>query len=65
MKTLQDRLNVNESNTWKSVSSINVKSYIHRTQAANSNCDIKTFNRFTLFAPDIHTINKDDTAECH
>ena len=65
MNTLQDRLNVNESNTWKSVSSINLKSYIHKTQAANSNCGIKTLNRFTLFAQDVHTPNKDDTAELH
>ena len=65
MKTLQDWLNVNESNTWKSVSSISVKNYVRKTQAANSNCGIKTLNRFTLFAQDVHTPNKDDTAELH
>ena len=27
------------------------------------NCGIKTFNRSTPLAPDIHTPNKDDTAE--
>ena len=27
------------------------------------NCGIKTFNRFTPLAPDIHTHNKDDTVE--
>ena len=33
MKTLQDQFNVNESNTWKSVSSISHKNYKHKTQA--------------------------------
>ena len=63
MKTLQDQLNVNESNTWKSVSSISHKNYKHKTEAENSNCGIKNFNRFTPLAPDIHTPNKDNTAE--
>ena len=45
MKTLQDQLNVNESNTWESVSSISHKYYKHKTQAENSNCGITTFNR--------------------
>ena len=27
------------------------------------NCGIKTFNRFTPLAPDIHTPNKDDAAK--
>ena len=63
MKTLQDQLNVNESNTWKSVSSISHKNYKHKTQAENSNCGIITFNRFTPLAPDIHTPNKNNTTE--
>ena len=60
---LQDQLNVNERNTWKSVSSISHKNYKHKTQTENSNCGIKTFNRYTPLAPDIHTPNKDNTAE--
>ena len=62
MKILQDQFNANESNTWKSVSSISHKNYIHKTQAENLNCGI-TFNRFTPLAPDIRTSNKDGTAE--
>ena len=62
MKTLKDQLNVNGSSTWKSVSSISHKNYIHKAQAENSNCGMKTFNRFTPLAPDIRTRNKDDTA---
>ena len=54
MKTLQDQFNVNESSTWKSVSSISHENYIHKTQAKNLNWSIKTF---------IHTTNRDDTAE--
>ena len=63
MKTLQGQLNVNESNTWKYVSSISHKNYKHKTRAENSNCGIKTSNRFTTVARDIHTSNKDNTAE--
>ena len=63
MKTLQDQLNVNENNTWKSVSNISHKNYIHKKQIENLNCDIKTVNRFTPFARDIHTLDKDDIAE--
>ena len=63
MKTLQDQLKVNESNTWKSVSSISRKNCIHKTQAENLNCGIKTFSRFNPLTPDIHTPNKDNTAE--
>ena len=63
MKTLQDLLKVNGSNTWKSVSSISYENYVHKLQAENSNYGIKTFNRFTWFALDIHTPNKDDTIE--
>ena len=40
-----------------------IKNYIHKKQAKNSNYGIKTFNRFTPLAPDIHTPNKDSTAE--
>ena len=54
IKTLQDQFNVNESSTWKSVSSISHENYIHKTQAKNLNWSIKTF---------IHTTNRDDTAE--
>ena len=57
MKTLKHELNVNESSTWKSVGSISHKNYIHKTQAENLNCGMKTFNRFTPLAPDIHTSN--------
>ena len=63
MKNLQEQLNVNESNAWKSVSSISHKNYIHKTQAENSNCGIKFFNRLTPLARDIHTPSKDNTAE--
>ena len=63
MKSLQDQLKVNENNTWKSVSSISHKIYIHKTQAENLNCGIKRFTRFISLAPDIHAPNKDDTAE--
>ena len=63
MKTLQDQFHVNERNTWKSVTSISHKNHKHKTQAENSNCGIKTFNRFTPLAPDIPTPNKDNTAE--
>ena len=55
VKTWQDQLNVNGSDTWKSVSSISHKNYIHKTKAENLNCGIKIFNKFTLLAPDIHT----------
>ena len=63
METLQDQLNVNESNTWKALSSVSYKSYIHKTLAENLNCGIKTFNGFTPLAPDVYTPNKDVTAE--
>ena len=63
MKTSQDQLNVNENNTWKSVSSISHKNYIHKIQDENLNCGIKTVNIFTSLAPGTHTPNKDDTAE--
>ena len=63
MKSLQDQLKVNENNTWKLVRSISHKIYIHKTQAENLNCGIKRFNRFISLTPDIHTPNKDDTAE--
>ena len=69
LKTLKDQLSVNESNieihgnTWKPVGSISHKNHIHKTQAENSYWDIKTFNRFTPLAPDIHKPNKDDTTE--
>ena len=33
MKTLQNQLNDNKDNTWKSVNSISHKNYIHKTQA--------------------------------
>ena len=58
MKNLQEQLNVNESNAWKSVSGISHKNYIHKTQAENSNCGIKFFNRLTPLARDIHTPSK-------
>ena len=45
------------------MSRISHKNYIHETQSENSNCGIKAFNRLTSLAPDIHTPNKDDTAE--
>ena len=35
----------------------------HKTQAENLNCGIKTFNRFTPLALDIHKPNKDYTTE--
>ena len=53
MKNLKDQLYVNGNNTWKSVSCISHKNYIHKA-TENSNCGIKTFNRFTLLAPDIY-----------
>ena len=62
MKTLQDQLNVNESNTWKFVNRISHKSYIPKTQAENSNFGIITFNRLDPLSPDIRTTNKDDTS---
>lgn len=37
MKTLQDQLDVTESNTWKTVDSISNKSYKLKTQDENSN----------------------------
>ena len=53
MKNLKDQLYVNGNNTWKSVSCISHKNYIHKA-TENSNCGIKTFNRFTPLAPDIY-----------
>ena len=58
MKNLQEQLNVNESNAWKSVSGISHKNYIHKTQAENSNRGIKFFNRLIPLARDIHTPSK-------